>query len=75
MPKIAPYHRRIDAGILAGMIVPPPALELDAGAADEPLSRERRLLATSRLSRHEPDEERDEQQRRELERMLRDHHR
>ena len=59
------------------MIVPPPALELDAADAadaDEPIARERRSAA-SRLGRDEPDEQRDEQQSRELERVLRDDHR
>lgn len=34
------HHRRIDAGILAGMIVPPPDYTFDASAADTPLTRE-----------------------------------
>jgi hypothetical protein len=42
-PKRRRPHRRIDAGILAGMIVPPPVTEFDPVAADEALSRERFL--------------------------------
>jgi hypothetical protein len=66
MRQRGPYHRRIDAGILAGMIVPPPSLEL-YDDADEPLTRD---SASARLRDEEPDDEHRQQRSRDLERVL-----
>ena len=67
MRHSAPYHRRIDAGILAGMIVPPPSLDDSYDDADEPLTRD---AASARLRDEEPDDQHRQQRSSQLERVL-----
>jgi hypothetical protein len=57
--RTLPYHRRIDAGILAAMVVPPPAYEND-DAADEPLARDRDAVERDAVLRSADDARRDE---------------